>query len=86
MSRAAMLLLPNGTFLYPRRFRWISAFRKGTPPNLWVELQCRTLEDGVHVERIECETWDQVDAIGNMLSTSMAEHFPEVSIHFLNHE
>jgi hypothetical protein len=86
MSRAAMVMLPNGTYLYPKQLRWIRAFRKGTPPNLWVELHCQTIEDGVQIERIDCETWDQVDAVGNVLARSMAEYFPEVPISFLDQE
>lgn len=81
-----MLMLPNGTFLYPKKLCWIRAFRKGAPPDLWVELHCQPIDGDVQVERMECETWDQVDGIGNVLARSMAEFFPDVPISFLNED
>lgn len=81
-SKPSMLKLPNDTFLYPLRFQSINASRKGNPPNLWVVLDCLTVEGNVEVERIDCETYEQADAVGRVLAQTMAKYFPEVQVSF----
>lgn len=81
-SKPSMLKLPNDTFLYPLRFQSINASRQGTPPNLCVVLDCMTVEGNVEVERIDCETYEQADAVGRVLAEAMAKYFPEVQVSF----
>lgn len=81
-AKPSMLQLPNGTFLYPLRFRSVDAFRKGTPPDVQVVLKCLTIEDKIEVENIHCETYEEAHAVGRVLGRAMAKHFPGVTVTF----
>lgn len=82
-NKPSMLKLPNGNFLYPLRFQSINAIRKGSPPNLWIVLDCLTTEGDTKVERIQFETYKQADAMGRVFAEAMAKHFPEVPVLFI---
>ena len=82
-NKAAMIRLPNGNFVYPGRFRSVNASREGTPPNLWVVLECLTVEGEKGTERIYCETYEQADAVGRVLAATMKKYFPQVSVSFV---
>ena len=82
-NKAAIFQLPNGNFIYPGRIKSVNAYRTGTPPNLWVALECVTTENETEVERIHCETYEQADALGRVFAAAMEKYFPQVSVSFV---
>lgn len=81
-NKAVMMKLPNGNFLYPTRLKSINAIRSGRLPNLSVILECLTMEEEIEMERIECENYEEVDAVGYAIKHAIEMYFPDVTLSF----